>query len=90
MPGYTARWHRLCRRTRATLVDPVCWYCNHPIDLGLDAKHPLSHTFDHIIPRIQGGDDVLSNMANAHRSCNTKRRNDMEKNGWTITTSIDW
>lgn len=90
MSGYSARWNRLVQQVKPTVVDPVCWWCHCPIDMGLDRRHAMSHTFDHIIPRIHGGTDEVSNMANAHRSCNTKRSNQMQINGWSISNSKEW
>lgn len=51
----------------------VCWLCEQPIDLTLEAPHPMSLTLDHVIPHSQGGNFRASNLHPAHRRCNFER-----------------
>ena len=55
--------------------DP-CWICGHSIPPGLDARHALSFTLDHLIPLSRGGDLLdPANARAAHRKCNSARGN---------------
>lgn len=51
-----------------------CHLCNRKVDMGLSGDHKQGPTIDHLIPISQGGDDVESNVALAHRSCNCSRQ----------------
>lgn len=80
LPGYTKRWERLARAAKAHYqrhpeLEPMCWLCHRRIDVWLHHNHRLSFTLDHVIPRMLGGEDIVSNTRPAHRGCNTKRRN---------------
>ncbi|ODA69527.1 HNH endonuclease [Streptomyces sp. AVP053U2] len=51
-----------------------CWLCGHEIGYGLDARHPLSFTLDHLVPLSRGGDLLdRANARPAHRRCNSRR-----------------
>lgn len=80
MAGYTREWRLLCESVRARMTsDPTCWLCGHRIDLMLDARDPWSLTFDHVVPRAEGGEDREDNMLPAHRACNTSRMHEWRK-----------
>ncbi|MEU7376553.1 HNH endonuclease [Streptomyces albidoflavus] len=73
-----ARNGRPYRRLVAALKrrgDP-CWLCGHAIPPGLDARHPLSFTLDHVVPLSRGGPLLdPANARAAHRRCNSARGN---------------
>lgn len=46
----------------------VCWLCGKRMTWG-------HMTFDHIIPRSQGGGNCRENLRLAHRKCNNRRGN---------------
>ena len=53
-----------------------CWLCGHDIGYGLDAKHPMSFTLDHLVPLSRGGQLLdKANARPAHRRCNSSRGN---------------
>jgi 5-methylcytosine-specific restriction endonuclease McrA len=53
-----------------------CWLCGHDIGYGLDAKHPMSFTLDHLIPLSRGGQLLdKANARAAHRRCNSSKGN---------------
>lgn len=49
---------------------PPCHICGEPIDYNAHHLDPLAFTIDHITPIAAGGQDVLDNLAAAHRGCN--------------------
>lgn len=49
-----------------------CWLCGGPMDFT-DNGDLLYATFDHVIPRANGGTDSMSNMRLSHRVCNERR-----------------
>jgi 5-methylcytosine-specific restriction endonuclease McrA len=65
MPRRGWAHERASRQVR--LEETSCWICGEPAKPG----DPL--TGDHIVPRINGGQDVRGNMRAAHRSCNSRR-----------------
>ena len=76
-PRNGRRYRRLVAAVKA-LGDP-CARCGHNIDPGLDARHPMSFTLDHVVPLSKGGD--LLDPANArsmHRRCNSAKGNRTE------------
>ena len=50
-----------------------CHLCRRPVDLALNGNDRMGPTIDHLIPVSAGGDDVISNVRLAHRSCNCSR-----------------
>jgi len=71
-------WHRKWRWQRVTQVmardGQNCAICLEPLDRRIrDPHHPLYITFDHILPRKYGGNDVINNIRLAHRECNERR-----------------
>lgn len=50
-----------------------CHLCRKPVDMTLSGNDKRGPTIDHLIPLCAGGDDVLENVALAHRSCNCAR-----------------
>lgn len=99
MPGYGGAWDRLAAKAKRALtermhitgIQPKCWLCTEYIDLTLDHRDRMSLTFDHIVAKIDGGQDSLDNIAPAHRACNTRRSNEMKKHrGNRIVNTRDW
>lgn len=68
----SARRQRM-RRTIAR-TKPACHICGQPIDYDLGHLHPMSFVIDHVVPLAKGGADEASNVAAAHRSCNSTKR----------------
>lgn len=54
----------------------VCHLCGWPIDFLARPPHPMAFTIDHVIPRIKGGTNALSNLKAAHYICNMVRSSD--------------
>lgn len=85
----TQRWRDLCAKLKRELP-PVCWYCGEPINRALPGNHPSGRgwTLDHKIPRAEAPHltFVESNLAPAHRDCNSKRAGRMN----TVAYSEDW
>jgi 5-methylcytosine-specific restriction endonuclease McrA len=53
--------------------EPACHVCmgaHGPINYDAHHLDPLSFTIDHIVPLFAGGEDVIENVAAAHRQCN--------------------
>lgn len=66
-------WRRLVAQLKAT--NRICWLCGHWINADLPARHPMSFTADHVVPRSLGGPDTLGNLRPAHRACNSRKGN---------------
>jgi len=52
-----------------------CHLCKRSVNSDLDAPHPRSATFDHLVPVSKGGIDVPENLMLAHWGCNSRRGN---------------
>lgn len=50
-----------------------CHLCARPVDPTLYFQHRDAATLDHLIPVSAGGTDEASNLALAHRGCNSRR-----------------
>lgn len=48
-----------------------CAYCFNK--MTLDRGQPLSATIDHVVPRMDGGQDVRENFVAACRTCNARK-----------------
>lgn len=53
----------------------ICHLCGHSISSRAKKGSPLRITLDHVIPKSQGGPDILENLKLAHRVCNERRGN---------------
>lgn len=56
--------------------DGLCWLCNEPMTLERgDYENPNRRfaSFDHVIPKHNGGTAYYTNLKLAHRSCNSIR-----------------
>lgn len=62
--GSTSRWRRL----RAVVLLRDEGRCR----MGLEGCTGVATTVDHVVPKVLGGQDVLSNLRAACSSCNTK------------------
>lgn len=54
----------------------LCYLCGQPMALyiGQDQTlRPLMATFDHLVPRVEGGSHDESNLKLAHGGCNSAR-----------------
>ena len=54
--------------------DHTCILCGEPIDPTLKAPHNMSRTIEHLTPIARGGRHDLDNIAFAHWSCNSQKR----------------
>lgn len=50
-----------------------CHLCRRKVDRTLTSPHPMSPTFDHLVPISDGGTDDPANLRLAHRRCNSSR-----------------
>lgn len=50
-----------------------CHLCAKRVDMTLSGNDRMGPTIDHLIPVSAGGDDVITNVRLAHRSCNCSR-----------------
>jgi hypothetical protein len=64
--SYDDAEYRLNRAIVVAAPGP-CWLCGE----GARAGDPF--TADHVVTREDGGSNALSNLAKAHRSCNSRR-----------------
>ena len=53
----------------------TCHLCQSPVDPRLYWPTPLAGSVDHKIPVSRGGNDAEDNLALAHLTCNTARKN---------------
>lgn len=51
-----------------------CYLCSTAIDPALAHPHPLSVSLDHVVPLIRGGAHSRANVAAAHLTCNTSKK----------------
>lgn len=78
MPKSRVMWHAKWRWRRVTQLmarDGMnCTICGGEISRRVrDEYDPNYITFDHIVPRAEGGSDLLSNLRLAHQACNNLR-----------------
>ena len=69
--------HRIAqRRTLRWAQGSTCAGCGKhlPSARRLKKQHPDYPTFDHVIPRSRGGQNLLTNGVLKHRSCNAIRK----------------
>jgi HNH endonuclease len=62
---------RFTGRRLVALFGPNCHICHEAVDLKAHYNSDWAPTVDHIQPIAKGGQDILSNVAVAHRFCNT-------------------
>lgn len=69
------RWQRV---TKLMARDgEKCTICDEPLSRKVKDPYDKQYiTFDHIVPRSHGGNDLLPNLRLAHQVCNMKRGND--------------
>lgn len=84
MPGYSKKWETLAAKAKAYYQDHPeleiqCWLCGRLINVYLPHNDRWSFTLDHVIPKILGGLDIVSNSMPAHRSCNSRRARHIDK-----------
>jgi 5-methylcytosine-specific restriction endonuclease McrA len=61
-----------------------CWYCGATVEL-LSTNPDTLMSVDHFVSQADGGDDDLSNLVPACRSCNSgKGRRSVETFRWTL------
>lgn len=52
-----------------------CKLCGKPVDKALQWPHPLSKSFDHVVPLSRGGEHVAANVQLSHLRCNVVKGN---------------
>lgn len=52
----------------------TCHICSTGIDQSLQYPHPLSVSLDHVVPLIRGGAHSRANVAAAHLTCNSSKK----------------
>ena len=55
--------------------DWICQICGKPVKQGVNGKHPLQPSLDHIIPLSKGGTHTPDNLRCTHLKCNIERGN---------------
>ncbi|GAB5895896.1 hypothetical protein OKHIL_17030 [Mycolicibacterium mageritense] len=60
-------------RTRLRTRRNDCHICGHPIDYDAHHTAPWSFQMDHLVQIANGGPNIESNVAAAHRACNRAR-----------------
>lgn len=82
-----AYWHRkmsgkwvdsgwISKGTRQAIYERdgwVCYLCSEKVDTSGDPWSDRFPSLDHILPRSLGGTDDESNLATAHRVCNSRK-----------------
>lgn len=70
-------WKTLSAQLRRELP-PICSICGDSIDLGLDPRHRMSWTLDHVLPMHTHPELAMdpANLRPAHRSCNSSKGKD--------------
>ena len=53
----------------------VCQICTQPVEATLTWPDPMSASLDHVIPVIDGGQHVATNMQTSHLICNVRKGN---------------
>lgn len=61
-------------RAKWEASDHTCILCGEPIDNTLSPRHPMSRTLEHLTPIARGGRHDIDNIAFAHYSCNSQKR----------------
>lgn len=51
----------------------ICYLCESPIDMTLPKGHPMTLSFDHVIPLSKGGPHSMENVRTTHARCNFKK-----------------
>jgi 5-methylcytosine-specific restriction endonuclease McrA len=51
----------------------LCHICGDAVDLSLAKYHPMSKSFDHVIPLSKGGSHSMGNVKLAHFGCNSRK-----------------
>lgn len=51
----------------------TCHICGDAVDLSLPKYHPMSKSFDHVIPLSKGGSHSMVNVKLAHFGCNSRK-----------------
>lgn len=74
---YTSRTYRKhTKKLRKSRDTHICWICGDIIDMSLPHTNRMSFTADHVDPTSLGG-SLLGEIRPAHRSCNSRRGNDV-------------
>lgn len=69
----------------------LCWICGDPINMYADKRAPESWTMDHVVPLSKAPCLALelTNLREAHRSCNSRKGARTEPPG-RIHNTRDW
>lgn len=56
-----------------------CNICHKKVDMNLEHPHPMSKSYDHIVPLSLGGEDTNRNIALTHFRCNLIKHNNISE-----------
>jgi 5-methylcytosine-specific restriction endonuclease McrA len=51
----------------------MCHICGEAVDMSLPKYHPMSRSFDHVIPLSKGGPHSMDNVKLSHFGCNSRK-----------------
>lgn len=68
--GYLTRSQRKKIRSLLFKQNPLCFHCGLKMSLRHSNNRENLATLEHIIPRRDGGDDEMDNLALVHKRCN--------------------
>lgn len=75
--AYRDLGHKGRKRLRYALRErdgDKCHWCGKPMEFGVQQHHrPLMATIEHLVSRLEGGTEDMTNLVLAHRICNQKR-----------------
>lgn len=67
------RKHRI-RKRMYKRQKGLCWICGERMAISTSqAQSPMFATFDHLLPKAQGGGNTQDNLKLAHQKCNMMR-----------------
>lgn len=81
----------LSARAQCLAGADTCMICYQPLDLSIKGPDPRSPSADHIIPVSLGGDPYAQdNLRPAHYGCNSARRNRIDYQPVSASTTRAW
>jgi 5-methylcytosine-specific restriction endonuclease McrA len=74
MPNRNNKWKRHVRRRMYKRQKGLCWICGERMSIAPEhAGSDHFATFDHLVPKVEGGTKEQSNLRLAHQKCNGRR-----------------